>query len=202
MNPHRTIVHEFETARGRKMQLAVATERDADVLWSWWDTDNARRHWAIDYRLSRVGSKPFGPRTMDAYLRYCHATGFVRPYIVVESGVPVAYLETYTAARSPLAHHPRVGPTDRGVQMMLDEEVQHSGRALEIGVHLIDWLFDTCPDMKQMLGDPSVHNLPMQMVCQQAGMTEIDRVDLGYKNAIIYAVSRDEWSRLRAAAGR
>jgi RimJ/RimL family protein N-acetyltransferase len=202
MNPHRKVVHEFETSQGWKMQLTAATEHDAELLWSWWDTDDARRTWAVDYRLSRVGTKPFGPGTIDAYLRYCQATGFVRPYVVIEAGVPIAYVETYTAAESPLARHPRVGPADRGLHMIMDEQAQHTGRALEMGVHLIDWLFDTCPDMRQMLGDPSVHNLPMQVICQRAGMTEIDRVDLGYKRAVIYAVSREEWSRLRAAAGR
>jgi RimJ/RimL family protein N-acetyltransferase len=184
------------------MQLAEVTEHDADLLWSWWNTDETRRHWALDYRLSRVGTKPYGPATIGAYLRYCQATGFVRPYFVIESGVPIAYLETYTAANSALANHPRVGPADCGWHVMAAEQFRHTGTIFEIGINVIDWLFDTCPDMNQMLSDPSVHNRAAQVLNQRAGMTEIDRVDLGYKEAVIYAVSRDEWSRLRAAAGR
>jgi hypothetical protein len=202
VSPRRTIVHEFETSRGLRMQLAVATEHDADLVWSWWDTHDVRRNCPVDHRLSRVGTKPYGPGTVDAYLRYCQATGFVRPYLVIEYGVPVAYLETYPAAATALAQHPRIGPGDRGLHMIVDERVRHLGRALEISVPLIDWLFDTCPEMNQLLGDPSVHNLAAQALCRRVGMTELDRVDLGYKQAVIYSVGRAEWGRLRAAAGR
>jgi RimJ/RimL family protein N-acetyltransferase len=202
LTPNRTIVHEFETAGGSTMQVADATERDAELLWSWWNTPEARRNWSMDYRLSRVGSKPFGPGTIDAYLRYCQATGFVRPYLVLEFGIPIAYLETYTAAQSPLAHHPRVAPTDCGMHLIMAEQVRHTGTTLQVGVHVIDWLFDTYPDMSQMLSDPSVLNVPAQILLQRAGLTELDRIDLGYKQAVIYTVRREDWSRLRAAAGR
>jgi RimJ/RimL family protein N-acetyltransferase len=192
------IVHEFDTSYERRSQIVRATEQDADLLWSWWTSDHVSSNWAIDHRLDRVGSKPFGPRTIAAYLRYCRATGFVEPYLVRESGRPIAYVETYAGASTSLAGRPGIDPTARGVHMLIgDRSLQRRGRAFDIGVSLIDWLFDSFPDMNQMLGDPSVHNEPMQAMCRKIGMREIARVDLGYKTAVVFAVSREEWGRLR-----
>lgn len=133
------------------------------------------------------------------YLAEQVALPHVQPWIASIDRQPFAYVETYLAARDPLAaqlaaagSHVVLDEHDRGFHLLVGNPQQlGTGAAQLLGRAVVHHLF-TDPDVQRVVCEPDRRNERMLRYCAGLGHDELDRVDLPAKRAVILAVHRKE----------
>ena len=154
---------------------------DAHLLAHWMNTAHVARFWDQAWPRER----------WDAALAAQLDGTFSRPYLVLQDGVPLAYLEIYRAARDLVARHYDAHPADLGVHVAIGEPGAVNrgfGRALLRAV--AGGLLAADPACRRVVAEPDVRNEMAVRAFVAAGYELRRECDFGYKRAALVEHAR------------
>ncbi|MDO4918463.1 GNAT family N-acetyltransferase [Kocuria sp.] len=181
------------SAQGRTFTLRpVDPEGDLALLHGWLSAPRAHA-WEL------VGAAP--EEVLAEYRRMAGTDG-EDAWIVSENGTPLALLETYDPARSPLAAVWPVRDGDAGLHLFVapaDSPVPGTTRAVMAAALRFLW---SDPAVQRVLVEPDVRNERIRAINRWAGFREVGECTLPEKTACVSVVERpaEEGAGTRSAA--
>ena len=148
---------------------------------------------ALDVHRSRgpLLEQAWPQEQWDAALEAQLGGTFSRPYLVLQDGVPLAYLEIYRAARDLVARYYDADPADLGVHVAIGEPDAVNrgfGRALLRAV--AGGLLAADPACRRVVAEPDVRNEMAVRAFVAAGYEPRRECDFGYKRAALVEHAR------------
>ncbi|PBB07930.1 siderophore biosynthesis protein [Kocuria sp. WRN011] len=167
--------------QGRRFEFRhVAVDRDLPVLHDWLSQPRAAAWHLVDASQQAVATE---------YRRMAEAPSETA-WLVHENGHPLALVETYDPACSPLTEVFPVRDGDAGLHLFLAPTSEPvSGTTGAVMAAALDLLWAD-PVVQRVLVEPDVHNHAVRAVNRKAGFRELEHVVLPDKTACLSVLER------------
>lgn len=162
--------------------------RDKAMIHEWVNMDYTRKYWQLDGEPSRI---------WDTYYAI-QRSGEGHSFIGLLNGVPICQFDVYRILADEIRQFITADPQDCGFHLLMapnDDPEQHvPGLSVAITRAMLEHYF-SFPEARKMYAEPDITNARSNRILTRAGFRFIERVQMSYKTANLYVMTREVFQR-------